>query len=201
MSRTSRFTSEGSVCHPVWLVLHVCPTRTAAFTRRQKRLVVRGGCTPSSSRSSATSSPTRRRSTRSGLQPQAEAASTGSAPQEALQALGFGIRNKRKNIIHVKNFLVLFLLPCLYGCDRLTDNEVKALKCELWRESGGVLNQQIYRDIAKKSKCVMTNDFGESLAIKARKGISMPCDPEEQDALLLEVNSICDSLLNQKQSE
>ena len=47
----------------------------------------------------------------------------------------------------------------------------------------------------------MTNDFGESLAIKARKGISMPCDPEEQDALLLEVNSICDSLLNQNQSE
>ena len=119
-----------------------------------------------------------------------------------MQALVFGIRNKsRKTIVHVKRSLVIFLLPCLYGCDRLTHNEVKALKCELWREGGGVLNQQIYRDIAKKNKCVMTNDFGESLAIKGRKGISMPCDPEEQDALLLEVNSICDSLLNQNQSE
>jgi len=126
----------------------------------------------------------------------------GAAPQEALQALVFGLRNKsRKTIVHVKRFLVLFLLSCLYGCDRLTDNEVKALKCELWRERGGALNQQIYRDITKKNKCVITNDFGERLAIKGRKGISMPCDPKEQDALLLEVNSICDSLLNQNQSE
>ena len=81
------------------------------------------------------------------MQPQATPTAARSALEKALQALGFGIRNKRKNIIHVKNFLVLFLLPCLYGYDRLTDNEVKALKCELWRESGGVLNQQIYRDI------------------------------------------------------
>ena len=119
-----------------------------------------------------------------------------------MQALVFGIKNKsRKAIVHLKRFLALFLLLCLCGCDRLTDNEFKAIKCELWRESGGVLNQQIYRDIAEKNKCVITNDFRESLAIKGRKGISMPCNPEEQDALLLEVNLMCDSLLNQNQLE
>ena len=58
-----------------------------------------------------------------------------------------------------------------------------------------MLNWQIYRDITEKNKCVITNDFREGLAIKGRKGISMPCNPEEQDALLLEVNLICDSLL------
>ena len=136
------------------------------------------------------------------LQPQAEAAPARAAPKEAMQALVFGIRNKNRSaVVRVKRFLALFLLLCLCGCDRLTDNEFKALKCELWRESGGVLNQQIYRDITNKNKCVITNDFRESLAIKGRKGISMPCDPEEQDALLLEVNLICDSLLNQNQSE
>ena len=30
-------------CHPVWLTLQEWPTRTAAFTSRQKSLVVRGG--------------------------------------------------------------------------------------------------------------------------------------------------------------
>ena len=43
MQASSSF-HKGSVCHPVWLVLQVCPTRTAAFTSRQKRLVVSGGC-------------------------------------------------------------------------------------------------------------------------------------------------------------
>ena len=62
-SSTSRFTSEASVCHQFWLALQPWPTRTAAFTSRQKRLVVRGGCIPNSSRSSVTSSPTQRRST------------------------------------------------------------------------------------------------------------------------------------------
>ena len=65
-----------------------------------------------------------------------------------------------------------------------------------FRESGGVLNRQIYRYITEKIKCVIKNDYRESLAIKGRKGIYMPCNPEEQDALLLEVNLICDSLLN-----
>ena len=66
MTSSRRFTSQGSVCHPFWLALRACPTRTAASTRHQKRLVVRGGCIPSSSRNSVTSSPTRRPCMRSG---------------------------------------------------------------------------------------------------------------------------------------
>ena len=92
---------------------------------------------------------------------------------------------------------LVFLIPCLFACDRLSDDEVKALKCKLWRQDGGVLNKQIYKDITNKNKCVITNDFRESLALQGRKGISMPCDPNEQDSLLQEVNSICDSLLDQ----
>lgn len=96
-----------------------------------------------------------------------------------------------------KCLTLVFLIPCLFGCDRLSDDEVKALKCKLWRQDGGVLNKQIYKDITNKNKCVITNDFRESLALQGRKGISMPCDPNEQDSLLQEVNSICDTLLDQ----
>ena len=98
----------------------------------------------------------------------------------------------------MKKFLTLVLsIPCLLGCDRLSGNELKALKCELWRQNGGALNKQIYKDITNKSKCVVTNDFRDILALQGRKDISMPCDPNEQDSLLQEVNSICDSLLDQ----
>ena len=100
-----------------------------------------------------------------------------------------------------KILALVFLIPCLFGCDRLSDDEVKALKCELWRQDGGVLNKQIYKDITNKNGCVITNDYGETLALQGRKGISMPCDPNEQDSLLQELNSICDALLNQNQSE
>ena len=55
-----------SVCQQFWLALQVWPTRTSTFKSRQKRLFVRGGCTPSSSRSCVTSSPTRRLCTRNG---------------------------------------------------------------------------------------------------------------------------------------
>ena len=92
-------------------------------------------------------------------------------------------------------------MPWLLACDSLTDKEVKALKCELWRDKGGVLNRQIYRDLTGKSKCIETNNFGEVLAKKGSKGMSIPCDPKEQESLLQEVNSICDSLLNQKISD
>ena len=55
----------------------------------------------------------------------------------------------------MKKFLTLvFLIPCLLGCDRLSDNEVKALRCELWRKDGGSLNKQIYKDITGKYGCV-----------------------------------------------
>ena len=102
----------------------------------------------------------------------------------------------------MKKFLTLVLsILSLFGCDRLSGNEVKALKCELWRQKGGVLNKQIYKDITNKNGCVITNDLGETLALQGRKGISMPCDPNEQDSLLQEVNSICDALLNQNQTE
>ena len=95
-----------------------------------------------------------------------------------------------------KCLTLVFLIPCLFGCDRLSDDEVKALKCKLWRQDGGVLNKQIYKDITNKNKCVITNDFRESLALQGRKFISIPCDPNEQESLLQEVNSICDTLLD-----
>ena len=95
----------------------------------------------------------------------------------------------------MKQFLLLFLfIPWLYACDRLSDTEVKALKCEFWRENGGALNRQIYKDITGKNKCITTNDFGEILTIKGSKGIPIQCDPKEQNSLLQEVNSICDTL-------
>ena len=97
-----------------------------------------------------------------------------------------------------KDLLPFLLIPWLFGCDRLSDDEVKALKCELWRDHGGTLNQQIYRDITGKDECITTNDFGEILSNKSRKGIFAPCNPNEQKTFLQEVNSICDALLNQK---
>ena len=97
----------------------------------------------------------------------------------------------------MKQFLLLFLfIPWLYACDRLSDTEVKALQCELWRENGGALNRQIYRDLTGKNKCITTNDFGEILTIKGSKGIPIQCDPKEQKLFLQEVNSICDALLS-----
>ena len=106
---------------------------------------------------------------------------------------------KKRFIVRLKQYLLPFLLlPWLFGCDRLSDNGVKALKCKLWRDRGGTLNQQIYRDLTGKDKCIVTNNFGEMLSIKARKGISIPCNPNEQKSLLHEVNSICDAFLNQK---
>ena len=96
-----------------------------------------------------------------------------------------------------KCLTLVFLIPFLFGCDRLSDDEVKALKCELWRQDGGVLNKKIYKDITNKNKCVITNDFRETLTLQGRKFTSMPCDPNEQDSLLQEVNSICDALLDQ----
>ena len=99
----------------------------------------------------------------------------------------------------MKKFLALvFLIFCLFGYDRLSDDEVKAIKCELWRQDGGVLNKQIYKDITNKNKCVITNDIRETLALQGSKGITQPCDPNEQDSLLQEVNSICDALLKAK---
>ena len=99
----------------------------------------------------------------------------------------------------MKQYLLLFfLMPWLFACESLTDNEVKALKCELWRESGSVLNRQIYRDLTGKSECITTSDFGEMLAIKGSKRISIPCDPKQQKFFLQEVNLICDALLNLK---
>jgi len=96
----------------------------------------------------------------------------------------------------VKQFLLLLLLmPSLCACDRLSDTEVKALKCELWRENGGILNRQIYRDLTGKNKCITTNDFGEMLAIKGSKGVPVQCNPKEQKSFLQEVNLICDVLL------
>ena len=107
-----------------------------------------------------------------------------------------------KNIRCMKQYLLIFLfMPWLFACDSLTDSEVKALKCELWRNSGGVLNRQIYRDLTGKSKCITTNDFGEMLIIKGSKSMPLPCDLKEQESFLREVNLICDSLLNQKISE
>ena len=98
----------------------------------------------------------------------------------------------------MKKFLTLvFLIPCLLGCDRLSDNEVKALRCELWRKDGGSLNKQIYKDITGKYGCVS----GVDPQRHTRKSIGEPCDPNEQDSLLQEVNTICDALLNQNQSE
>ena len=138
-----------------------------------------------------------------GLQSQAESAAAGAAPEEALRMLGFDVGNAVwKNIGWMKQYLLIFLfIPWLFACDGLTDNEVKALKCELWRDSGSVLNRQIYRDLTGKSKCITTKDFGEMLAIKGSKGIAMPCDPKEQESFLQEVNSMCDSLLNKKISD
>lgn len=86
------------------------------------------------------------------------------------------------------------------ACDRLNVTEVKAIKCELWRENGGALNRQIHRDLTGKTKCITTNDFGEMLTIKGSKGIPIQCDPKEQKSFLQEVNSICDALLSQKAS-
>lgn len=49
----------------------------------------------------------------------------------------------------MKKFLTpVFLIPFSFGCDRLSENEVKVLKCELWRQYGGSLNKRIYKDIA-----------------------------------------------------
>lgn len=102
----------------------------------------------------------------------------------------------------MKKMLLLFLLiPWLSACDRLSDTEIKSLKCELWRDNGSVLDRQIYRDLTGKTKCITTNDFKEMLAIKGSKGISTPCDPKEQKSFLQEVNSICDALLNQTISD
>lgn len=117
--------------------------------------------------------------------------------------LDLDVRNEYwKNILCMKQYLLIFLfIPWLFACDSLTNDEVKALKCELWRDSGGELNRQIYRDLTGKSKCITTNDFGEMLTIKGSKSISLPCDPKEQESFLQEVNLICDSLLNQKISE
>ena len=101
----------------------------------------------------------------------------------------------------MKQFLLLsLLLPWLCACDRLSDAEVKAIKCELWRENGGALNHQIYRDLAGKTKCITTNNSGEMLTIKGSKGIPIQCDLKEQKSFLQEVNSICDALLSQKAS-
>ena len=92
----------------------------------------------------------------------------------------------------MKKFLTLvFLVPYLLGCDRLSDTEVKALKCKLWRQDGGSLNKQLYRDITNKSGCVIGVDPQHHM----RKGPGKPCDPNEQDSLLEEVNTICDALL------
>ena len=85
----------------------------------------------------------------------------------------------------MKKFLTpVFLIPFSFGCDRLSDNEVKVLKCELWRQYGGSLNKRIYKDIANKNGCVL----GDRIERHWRRGISEPCDPNEQDSLLQEVN-------------
>lgn len=96
-----------------------------------------------------------------------------------------------------KCLILVFLIPCLLGCDRLSDKEVKALHCELWRQDGGSLNKRIYKDITGKYGCVAGVDPQRHMS----KGIGEPCDPNEQDSLLQEVNSICDALLNQNQTE
>ena len=135
-------------------------------------------------------------------QPLQRSAATGRTPHQAMQILLFAVRygNRRQNSC-MKQFLLLFLLiPWLCACDRLSDTEVKALKCELWRDNGGGLNRQIYRDLIGKTKCITTNNFGEMLTIKGSKGIPIQCDPKEQKSFLQEVNSICDALLNQKAS-
>ena len=115
-----------------------------------------------------------------------------------MQILVFGVKHEnRRHSSGMKQSLLLFLLiPWLCACDRLSDTEVKALRCELWRENGGVLNRQIYRDLTGKNKCITTNNFGEMLSIKGSKGISIPCDPKEHKSFLQEVNSICDALLS-----
>ena len=77
------------------------------------------------------------------------------------------------------------------GCDRLSDTEVKASKCKLWRQDGGSLNKQIYKDITGKYECVAGVDPQRHVG----RGINEPCDPNEQDSLLQEVNTICDALL------
>lgn len=102
----------------------------------------------------------------------------------------------------MKHRLLPFLfIPLLFACNRLSDTEIKALKCELWRDNGGILNRQIYSELTGKIKCITTNDFGEILAIKGSKRISIPCDPSEQKFFIEEVNSICDTLLNPKVSD
>ena len=75
----------------------------------------------------------------------------------------------------MKKFLILvFLIPCLLGCDRLSDNEVKALRCELWRKDGGSLNKQIYKDITGKYGCVTGNDLARhSRRISPSRAIQM----------------------------
>ena len=103
----------------------------------------------------------------------------GWAPEGALQILFLSARNqKRRFIVRLKQYLLPFLLSSwLFGCDHLFDNGVKAPKCKLWGDRGGTLNLQIYRDITGKDKCIITNNFGEMLSIKARKAFLLHAIP------------------------
>ena len=87
-----------------------------------------------------------------------------------------------------RRFAVLLGLLVLAGCNRLSDTDYKALRCELWREQGSEKRSAPYSVVLNKNyKCWRGSN--------RLSGMTDLCTPEREQRWINEINQACDLLL------
>ena len=87
-----------------------------------------------------------------------------------------------------RRFAVLLGLLVLAGCNRLSDTDYKALRCELWREQGSEKRSAPY-------SVVLNINYKCWRGSNRLSGMTDLCTPEREQRWINEINQACDLLL------